>query len=38
MVATARGVSLAEYISEAARATIERDFGREMKRFGGDDQ
>ena len=36
MVATAKGISLAEYISEAARPVIEKDFGREMKRLGGE--
>ena len=35
MVATAKGVSLAEYISEAARPAIEKDFASEMKRLGG---
>lgn len=35
MVATAKGMSLAEYISEAARPTIEREFAREMKRLEG---
>ena len=37
MVATARGMSVAEYISEAARTVIERDFAREMKRLGGEE-
>jgi hypothetical protein len=35
MVATAKGMSLAEYISESARPIIEKDFAREMKRLGG---
>lgn len=35
MVATAKGVSVAEYISEAARQNIERDFGKEMERLKG---
>ncbi len=35
MVATARNVSLAEYVSEAARAAIERDFAAEMRRLEG---
>ncbi len=35
MVATAKGISLAAYISDAARTTIEKDFAREMKRLGG---
>lgn len=35
MVATARGLSIAEYLSEAARPVIERDFAREMKRLEG---
>lgn len=38
MVATAKGVSLAEYLSEAARPIIERDYGKEMKRLVGGDQ
>ncbi len=33
MVATAKGVPVSEYISEAARAAIERDFAKEMKRL-----
>jgi hypothetical protein len=37
MVATAKGISVAEYISEAARPVIERDFGKEMKRLGGEE-
>lgn len=35
MIALSKGVSLAEYISEAARANIEKDFGKEMERFKG---
>jgi hypothetical protein len=37
MVATAKGVSLAEYLSEAARPVIEKDFAREMRRLEGGD-
>ena len=36
MMALSKGVSLAEYISEASRAVIEKDFGKEMERFKGD--
>jgi len=35
MVATAKGVTLAEYISAAARGAIEKDFAREMERLKG---
>jgi hypothetical protein len=35
LVATAKGISLAEYISEEARPVIERDFARELKRLEG---
>lgn len=35
MVATAKGVSLAHYLSEAARPVIEKDFAKEMKRLEG---
>lgn len=38
MVATAKGTSLAEYLSEAARPVIEKDFAREMKRLEGSGQ
>ncbi len=33
MIARAKGVALAEYLSEAARPVIERDFAREMRRL-----
>jgi hypothetical protein len=36
MTALSKGVSLAEYISEAARAVIERDFAKEMERLKED--
>lgn len=35
MIAKAKGVSVAGYISEASRAIIERDFSREMERLKG---
>lgn len=35
MIATARGMSLAGYLSEAARPVVEKDFAREMKRLEG---
>ena len=33
LIATASGASLAEYISEAARSTIERDYAKLMRRL-----
>lgn len=35
MTAKAKGVSLAEYLSEAARVIIEKDFAKEMERLKG---
>jgi len=35
LVATARNVSLAEYLSELARPLIEKDLAKEMKRLEG---
>lgn len=32
-VATAKGMSVAQYLSEAARPVIQRDYGFEMKRL-----
>jgi hypothetical protein len=32
-VATARGITLAEYLSEVLRAPVARDFAREMKKI-----
>ncbi len=36
MVATARNISLAEYLSDSLRPTVDRDFAREMKRLEED--
>jgi hypothetical protein len=33
MIARAKGIPLAEYLSEAARPVIQRDFAREMRRL-----
>jgi hypothetical protein len=35
-VVLARGLSLAEYLSELLRVPIERDFAKEMRRLAGD--
>jgi hypothetical protein len=35
LVATARGISIAEYLSELARPLIEKDLATEMKRLEG---
>jgi hypothetical protein len=38
MVASVRGVPLVEYLSEAARTVVERDFAKEMRRLSAKDQ
>jgi hypothetical protein len=36
MIATDKGVSLAEYISEALRSLVEKDWARMVRRVGGE--
>jgi hypothetical protein len=36
MIATARGLSLAEYVSELLRGPVDRDFAKEMRRLETD--
>jgi predicted HicB family RNase H-like nuclease len=35
MIATDRGISLADYISDALRGAVEKDWGKMIRRVGG---
>lgn len=36
LVASRRGITLAEYLTELSRATIERDFAKTIRELGGE--
>ena len=38
MIATDKGVSLADYISGALRAIVEKDWGKMIRRVGGEEK